>query len=134
MLAETLASVATLQIPEGIEPECLIVDNNSTDETSDVVERFARHASIAVRYVVEPRMGSSYARNRAVATSDCDYIFFIDDDAIADPDWAMRCWRRSSTGSSMRLAGLCCHDGKAVRRHGWGRASTAAWPSMTRTA
>jgi glycosyltransferase involved in cell wall biosynthesis len=89
LLAETLASVAAQRIPEGIEAECLIVDNNSTDETSDAVERFARHAAIPVRYIVEPRMGSSYARNRAVATSDCDYIFFIDDDAIADADWAI---------------------------------------------
>jgi glycosyltransferase involved in cell wall biosynthesis len=89
MLAETLASITAMRIPQAIEPECLIVDNNSTDETSDVVEQFARHAPIPVRYVVEPRMGSSYARNRAVATSDCDFIFFIDDDAIADPDWAV---------------------------------------------
>lgn len=89
LLAQTLASVAAMRIPGEIEPECLIVDNNSTDETNDVVERFARHAPIAVRYLVEPRLGSSYARNRAVATSDCDYIFFIDDDAVAEPDWVI---------------------------------------------
>jgi glucosyl-dolichyl phosphate glucuronosyltransferase len=89
LLAEALASVAALHIPEGIEPECLIIDNNSTDTTSDAVEQFARHAPMPVRYIVEPRMGSSYARNRAVATADCDYIFFIDDDAIADADWAI---------------------------------------------
>ena len=93
LLAETLASVAALAIPEGIEAECLIIDNNSTDQTSDAVERFARHAPVPVRYIMEPRMGSSYARNRAVATSDCDYIFFLDDDAIADRDWAIELLR-----------------------------------------
>jgi glycosyltransferase involved in cell wall biosynthesis len=89
LLTQTLASIAAIQIPDDIEPECLIVDNNSTDETSDVVERFARDAPISVRYVVEPRTGSSYARNRAIATSDCDYLLFIDDDAVAEPDWAI---------------------------------------------
>ena len=93
LLAETLTSVAALAIPEGIEAECLIIDNNSTDQTSDAVERFARHAPVPVRYIMEPRMGSSYARNRAVATSDCDYIFFLDDDAIADRDWAIELLR-----------------------------------------
>jgi glycosyltransferase involved in cell wall biosynthesis len=89
LLAQTLASIAEMHIPGETEPECLIVDNNSTDETSSVVERFARNAPIPVRYVVEPRTGSSYARNRAVTTSDCDYIFFLDDDAVADADWAI---------------------------------------------
>jgi len=89
LLAQTLASISAMHIPDGIEAECLIVDNNSTDGTSDVVERFARNAPIPARYVVEARLGSSYARNRAIATSDCDYIFFIDDDAVAEPDWAI---------------------------------------------
>ncbi|MGA2409397.1 MAG: glycosyltransferase [Candidatus Binataceae bacterium] len=89
LLAQTLASITAMHIPDEIELECVIVDNNSTDETNDVVERFARHAPIAVRYVMETRAGSSYARNRAVATSDCDYIFFIDDDAVAEPNWAI---------------------------------------------
>jgi GT2 family glycosyltransferase len=41
-----------------------------------------------MRRVFEPHPGSSFARNRAVDESASDYIFFIDDDAIAERDWA----------------------------------------------
>jgi GT2 family glycosyltransferase len=41
-----------------------------------------------MRRVFEPRMGSSFARNRAVDEAASDYIFFIDDDAVAERDWA----------------------------------------------
>ena len=40
-----------------------------------------------MRRVFEPRQGSSYARNRAVDEARGDFIFFLDDDAIADPHW-----------------------------------------------
>jgi glucosyl-dolichyl phosphate glucuronosyltransferase len=88
-LAATLASIAALAIPEGAELDCLVVDNRSTDDTAATVESFARSAPIRVRRVGEPRLGSSFARNRAVAETDCDFILFIDDDAIAEPRWAL---------------------------------------------
>ncbi len=90
LLGLTLASVAALDLPDGITPECLIVDNASTDDTRDAVEVFARTAPMAVRYVIEPELGSSYARNRAIAEARGDFILFIDDDAIAEPDWAVQ--------------------------------------------
>ena len=89
LLGRTLASIAALEFPEGLNPECLVVDNNSPDDTRNAVEAFARRAPIAVRYVLEPELGSSFARNRAIAESRSEYIFFIDDDAIAEPDWAI---------------------------------------------
>jgi glycosyltransferase involved in cell wall biosynthesis len=89
LLAGTLASIGALKFPEGINPECLIVDNNSPDDTRDTVEVFARKAPIAVRYVVEAQLGSSYARNRAIAEARGEYLFFIDDDAIAEADWVI---------------------------------------------
>jgi GT2 family glycosyltransferase len=41
-----------------------------------------------MRRVFEPHPGSSFARNRAVDETASDFIFFIDDDAIAERDWA----------------------------------------------
>jgi glycosyltransferase involved in cell wall biosynthesis len=89
LLARTLASIAALEFPKDIVPECLIVDNNSPDDTRDTVEVFARSAPLVVRYVIESQLGSSYARNRAIAEARGDFIFFIDDDAIADTNWAI---------------------------------------------
>jgi glycosyltransferase involved in cell wall biosynthesis len=87
-LGETLRSVGALVLPERIAAQCFVVDNNSTDDTAAVVERFAATAPFRVQRLFEPRMGSSFARNRAADEADGDFIFFIDDDAIAEPDWA----------------------------------------------
>ncbi len=89
MLRETLDSIDVLELPSQIEAECLVVDNNSTDDTSSVIDAFATTARLPTRRVFEPRQGSSYARNRAVAEAHGDYILFIDDDAIVEPRWAI---------------------------------------------
>lgn len=89
MLRETLESVAALELPAGFEAECIVVDNNSTDDTAAVAEQFARAASFPTRCVFEPQPGSSYARNRAVSEAQGDFILFIDDDAVAERRWAV---------------------------------------------
>ena len=88
LVRDTLASVASLAIPAGVDADCVVIDNASTDDTATVVDDFARGATFPMRRVFEPRPGSSFARNRAVDENASDYIFFIDDDAIAEGDWA----------------------------------------------
>jgi len=88
LVRDTLASVSALAIPAGVEADCLVIDNASTDDTASVVDDFARDAALPMRRVFEQRMGSSFARNRAVDESASEYIFFIDDDAVAERDWA----------------------------------------------
>ncbi|HYL57251.1 MAG TPA: glycosyltransferase [Candidatus Acidoferrales bacterium] len=87
-VAQTLASVAALALPADVELDCLVVDNASTDATANTVDEFARGSSLKVRRVFEARPGSSFARNRAVEETSSEFIFFIDDDAIAEPNWA----------------------------------------------
>ncbi|MFZ0680322.1 glycosyltransferase, partial [Candidatus Binatus sp.] len=88
LVRDTLASVSSLAIPADVEADCLVIDNASTDNTAAVVDAFARDAALPMRRVLEPRPGSSFARNRAVDETTSDYIFFIDDDAVAERDWA----------------------------------------------
>jgi glucosyl-dolichyl phosphate glucuronosyltransferase len=87
-LRATLASVTALKLPAGLSIECLVIDNCSTDATAEVVDSFARTAPFQVRRVLEERLGSSFARNRAADEARSEFVFFIDDDAIAEPDWA----------------------------------------------
>ena len=88
MLAQTLDSIRSQVLPPGATAECVVIDNGSTDDTAIVVERCAAAAPFEIRRIPEPLLGSSYARNRAVHEAAGDVVLFIDDDAVAEPDWA----------------------------------------------
>lgn len=65
-----------------------IVENDEAEQGRAVVEQLGNAATIPVRYDVEPRRGISFARNRLVANSgNVDFIAFMDDDEVADPQW-----------------------------------------------
>ena len=79
-LMVTLGSVA-MQSAEPATWECIVVDNNSTDDTRQRVEAFAlEHKKVNIRYVFEQKQGLSHARNAGIAASQGDIIAFIDDD------------------------------------------------------
>jgi glycosyltransferase involved in cell wall biosynthesis len=65
--------------------EILIIDNASTDGTAAVVESEFGHVA-NLRYVHEPNLGISYARNRGVIEARAPYLLYMDDDARALPD------------------------------------------------
>jgi len=66
--------------------ELILVDNNSTDDTRTVIERFAAVDS-RVRYVFEPMQGSSHGRNAGIRTARAPLVAFTDDDVRAEPGW-----------------------------------------------
>src|SRR5262249_44673710 len=49
-----------------------------------------RYAGLPVRYILEAKPGLSNARNVGTAVARADRVAFIDDDAIAAPDWARK--------------------------------------------
>jgi glycosyltransferase involved in cell wall biosynthesis len=66
--------------------EIIVVDNRSTDQTrSQVMRRFGQVRNF--RYIFEPDQGVSAARNRGWRAASADLLAFLDDDAIANPDW-----------------------------------------------
>ncbi|HYA34747.1 MAG TPA: glycosyltransferase [Candidatus Binataceae bacterium] len=90
LVGDTLAGVFATRIPEGCQVECVVIDNASTDATAAIVDAAARNAPFPARRVVELRLGSSFARNRAIDETSGDVILFVDDDAIASEDWAVQ--------------------------------------------
>ena len=78
-LMVTLASVATQHHPT-TEWECVVVDNNSKDDTAQRVEKFStEHPELNIRYIFEPKQGLSHARNAGIGASQGDIIACIDD-------------------------------------------------------
>ncbi len=66
--------------------ELLVIDNNSTDDTKDVVASFAT-ASPGPRRIVETQQGLDFGRNRAIEEAKGDLIVLVDDDVLVEPDW-----------------------------------------------
>ena len=61
--------------------ECVVVNNNSSDDTDERVAAFAKeHSDVNIKLVAEPQQGLSYARNRGIAESKGQVLAFIDDD------------------------------------------------------
>lgn len=88
IFARALESLCGLEVPDGAAWEVVLVDNASTDDTPAVIDRF-RHR-LPLRAFVEPALGISAARNRAVAEARGAYILWIDDDALVSKEWLAR--------------------------------------------
>lgn len=79
-LMVTLESVAMQHYPTA-RWECIVVDNNSKDNTRERVEAFAAaHPTLQLRYCFEQNQGLSYARNRGIEEAEGEILAFVDDD------------------------------------------------------
>ena len=86
-LAKALASIAQSTVPDSIQWEVLVVDNNSRDATRSVVEEFCRRDPSVFRYLFEPRQGKSYALNAGIQAARGEILAFTDDDVTVEPTW-----------------------------------------------
>lgn len=68
--------------------EVLVVDNNSTDSTTDVIAEFEDRYPNVVVGLSETDVQSSYAaRNTGIEHARADVIAFVDADMTVDPTW-----------------------------------------------
>jgi GT2 family glycosyltransferase len=106
-LALCLASVARQRArPDSI----AIADDGSGPETKAVVEGFAARAGVPVRHVWHEDWGfrKNAILNRAIGSSEADFLVFIDGDVLVRPDFlghhlALARPDRWSSGSLIRL-------------------------------
>ncbi len=84
-LERLLASLVPALDAASGEGELIVIDNNSTDATRAVVERF--HGSMPVVYLFEPRQGKGYALNTGIRRARGDLLLLTDDDVTVSGDW-----------------------------------------------
>src|SRR5262249_5851120 len=84
-LRRTLESFASQVNLDCNSIEVLIVNNNCTDDTPQVIEEFQE--TLPIRCVMEDCQGLSQARNRAVREFQGDVLLFTDDDIRFGPGW-----------------------------------------------
>ena len=85
LLRQTLEQLTGVRIPDGLQWEVLVIDNNSTDDTQQVIRKFDE--VLPIRSVMEAVPGQCNARNRALVESDSELILWTDDDVLVAPDW-----------------------------------------------
>lgn len=84
-LPETLASLASLST--GYEWEVIVVDNNSTDATREVVQSAARTFPVPLTYLFEREQGRSAALNAGIRQAKGSIIVTTDDDVRPEANW-----------------------------------------------
>jgi glycosyltransferase involved in cell wall biosynthesis len=89
-LRRVLETLNASIVNSAISWEVVVVDNNSSDHTSAVVDAMARACPVLLRYVFESRQGKSNALNRGIATAGGELLLFTDDDVEVAPDWIQR--------------------------------------------
>lgn len=90
LLDQTLTHMRYLRIPEGLEWELVVVNNNCTDRTDEVIARYAE--VLPLRRLFEPKQGHSHARNCAIDAAKGELLIWTDDDVLVDPNWLSEYW------------------------------------------
>ncbi|SKB12235.1 Glycosyl transferase family 2 [Planktothrix sp. PCC 11201] len=79
---------------EQINWEIIIVDNNSTDSTAELVKTYQDNWSdiVPLKCVLETEQGAAFARKRAIKESESLLIGFLDDDTLPALDWVEKAY------------------------------------------
>ena len=96
-LADCLQHIVNQEDPAD---EIIVVDNNSTDKTSEIARSFP-----GVRVVSEKTQGIAYARNAGFNAAQYDVILRTDSDTEVPRDWVKRVRERFSSHNIDGLAG-----------------------------
>jgi glycosyltransferase involved in cell wall biosynthesis len=83
--------------------EVVVVDNGSSDRTSEVVAQRASHPRL--KYVFEPIIGLSVARNTGAKVASGKILAYLDDDAVASKCWLQVFAHAYKNNSKLAIAG-----------------------------
>lgn len=62
LLNRTLAAISKQQVSPDVRWQVTVVNNNCTDETPEVVEKYSQFNGMSLRMIVEPKQGLTPAR------------------------------------------------------------------------
>nr|MBA2301462.1 glycosyltransferase family 2 protein [Acidobacteriota bacterium] len=90
LLEDTLSSLSAVDPPPGCAVDIVVVDNNSSDETRQVVRQAADRGPWPIQYALELRQGKSYALNLGLTFATGEILALTDDDVLPARDWITR--------------------------------------------
>ena len=86
-VVETLKSLDQQVLPDGVELEVVVVDNDESAFARNLVLNQAKKMAIPVVYAQETAKNIAKARNKTIAKASGEWLAFIDDDEVADSQW-----------------------------------------------
>ena len=93
MLYACLAETGKIVCPDKYEIIVIVADNDASATARKICDRVSPSYSYPLHYVVEPERGLSSIRNRLLKEAlslNADWIAFIDDDEIPEPNWLVK--------------------------------------------
>jgi glycosyltransferase involved in cell wall biosynthesis len=72
---------------EELQPQIIIGDNNSQDETWRLLHNSAKNFPVPLTLLKVKRPGKSAVMNEASGTAQGDVLSFLDDDVVVEPNW-----------------------------------------------
>ena len=107
-LPKTIKHIALQQVRKDIPWELIIIDNNSTDGTSDSalieIEQYDI-LSDKFRIIKEKQAGLSHARKTGVFNSKYEYLIFCDDDNWLDENYIFTSYYKMLTSNDLGAIG-----------------------------
>lgn len=85
-LGQAIESIFAQNYPKD-KYEIIVINNDSPDNTEEVIRRCAAQSPVTFSSYVEKRNGLSFARNLGIANARHEFVAFLDDDATACTDW-----------------------------------------------
>lgn len=101
-LRETLDALAQQHWPTAVRFEVIVVDDGSTDETSQVA---SENYFFPLRYIWQTNQGDAAARNTGAQQSQADILVFLDDDILIEPNYLLHLVRAHDSASNRIVVG-----------------------------
>ena len=105
MFAHVDSIAAAIAKAAPLDAEIVIVDNGSTDNTSEIVKGWATASGIPVQALTEPRAGKGRALNLALQAARGELLAFIDDDCRFHPEHVNDHLRHDAADTELLLRG-----------------------------
>ncbi|WP_448266971.1 glycosyltransferase [Nostoc sp. DSM 114159] len=88
LLDRVLTKLSLQKVTSNQKWTVLVVDNNCTDETADIVDKHINSRLMPnLRRIVETKQGLTYARLCGIKNTTSEWISFVDDDCLLSQDW-----------------------------------------------
>ena len=92
-------------VPDNVDWEVVIVDNNSTDGTRSAIAPLVEENSRRYKYLLESRQGKSMALNTGLRAATGEILVFTDDDCVPDPKWLATIAMEFASDASLSVLG-----------------------------